>query len=403
MKSFDLFGTLIAGRDTRKRDGDQDGHFPIAETVARVERHDLVISDYYDAARAQRLLKEVAGLDNALLVSPDGKASGAVWDRLINSGQCPTLHLGDDMVTDIASAQSRKIRTQLVELGKMTAIEREMEEFGFPGLAHLMRETRLACWDDDTTMRCLQLFQAQANLPFLFLATLTVHRRMDKFRRLLMCARDCWLWSRLYNAMMHQPGFWQGVTPWYEAFYFPSSRLMRYFPSENYRAYIKEQYEHGPVLVVDTCGFGTSLHKLLGDQATALLLVGYGDCAVDFLLRGWMNETSNFARHPMIADLDKNWNEVYANPMGIDWTGIPELNVMHQTFLRGVGVLSEYDFGQDFSANNQQIRVALETAFGTFENPEYVEGLSALTPLRRDEAQATADLLAMRGVNEIVT
>src|SRR5208282_1213868 len=127
------------------------------------------------------------------------------------------------------------------------------------------------------------------------------------------------------------------------------------------------------------------------------LLVGYEPCKVPFLIPGWLNETTNFARHPMIADVDAEGNPIYANPLGVDWERIPELQVMHEAFLRGVAAVQFHDFTKDFERHDNEVRAALLSVFAHFEDPAYVQALSVLTPFRIAEAQATADLIAANG------
>ena len=389
MRSFDLFATLCAGRNPSIRDGDQDGHFPIRENIAKVTSQDLVISDYYDTDKADRILNDVCGLRNTLLVSPDGKATGETWKILVNAGQTPTLHLGDDAHTDYVVPRSHGINCELTTLAKLSPIENEMTGLGFPGLAALMREARLATWHEDKNLRELQLFQTQANLPFLFLASILVRRRA-KERMVMMSSRDCWLWMNIYDALFE---FGR---------YFYTSRLTRFFPSREYSLYLDRILEGHP-LIVDLCGFGTSLKKSIGDRAECILLVGYNPCEVDFLIPGWMNEVTNFARHPMIADVTAEnqgdlWQPVYANPLNIDWEAIPELRAMHEAFLYAVGVVKHHDFTHDFERNDDEVRAALLAAFGHFD--DYVDPLSVLTEFRRNEAQATCDLILSRGLVE---
>jgi hypothetical protein len=396
MKSFDLFGTLVVGRNPAIRDGDQDSHFPIAENVAKVRRGDLIISDFYHPEKAQRLLKEVAGLDNDLIVTEDGKATAKVWERLQACGQTPELHTGDDPITDYASPHNHGIRCELTALAKFSALEMQMAECGFPGLAQLMREARLSTWNADETLRSFQLFQAQVNLPFLFLASILVYRRILHLgcRRLLLSSRDCWLWFKLFSAFAehHLPGA-------YDVIYFHTSRLTRYFPSENYERYVARLLAE-PALVVDLCGFGTSLARLIGDRAETLLLVGYEGCPIPHLIHGWMNEVTNFARHPMIADVDESGNPIHTNPLGIDWTAIPELAVMHAAFLCGVSAVAQHDFSRDFACPDSQVDVGLRMIFSHFD--DFNVALGTLTRFRVEEAQATAELINARGGQGIV-
>jgi hypothetical protein len=403
VRSFDLFGTLCAGRNPAVRDGDQESHLPIAENVARVRRGDLVISDYYDAEKAQRILKEVCGLDNDLIVTHDGKAGGAVWQRLQACGQTPELHIGDDPLTDLASPLSHGVKAELAILATFTMLETEMQSRGFPGLARLMRESRLATWHEEKTFRDLQRFQSQVNLPFLFLASILVSRMAGNCKQILMSARDCYLWEYLFRTICHHCEIALDVK------YFYTSRLTRYFPSDTYLRYLNELLSV-PSLVVDLCGFGTSLKLAIRGRANILLLVGYENCVVPHLISGWMNEATNFAQHPMVADVEMGhpkigchtgealWQPVTVNPLGVDWEAIPELQVMHKAFFQGVRAVREYDFSKDMEQSTEDVQAALVSIFGHMD--DYVQALGTLTAFRVDEARATAALINARGCVE---
>jgi hypothetical protein len=219
---------------------------------------------------------------------------------------------------------------------------------------------------------------------------------MEKFERLLMSARDCWLWWRLYSQLLFCGNFPDSS---YHIKYFLTSRLTRYFPSDNYKRYLREQCSV-PTLIVDLCGFGRSLLRLCEDAPNSepLLLVGYDGYLVPCLFPGWLNETTNFARHPMVADVDGQGDAVYVNPLGVDLEKIPELAVMHETFLRGVSAVPDHDFAKDMQQSTKGVHVALESIFGHMD--DYVQALGTLTAFRVDEARATADLINSRGCVE---
>jgi hypothetical protein len=49
----------------------------LRKTSPRVERDDIVISDYYDPAKAERVMRQVCRLDNRLIVGNGIKATGS--------------------------------------------------------------------------------------------------------------------------------------------------------------------------------------------------------------------------------------------------------------------------------------------------------------------------------------
>jgi hypothetical protein len=350
----------------------------VVQNIARVRSSDVIVSDFYDAAKAERILHTVVGINNEIHVSQDGKHSGAAWALFQKQGRIPQLHIGDDPVTDWAAPMQRGIPCELTTVATPTEKERRVEDLGFRDLAHLMRETRLATWHEEPRLRALQLFQAQCNLPFLFLASIELVRRLGNRRRILMSSRDCWLWLQLFEKMV--PILHVDC----EVRYFYTSRMTRYWPSENYLVYLKDALSV-PAVVVDLCGFGYSLSLSLPDaENKALLLVGYDPCHVPHIIDGWLNEVTNFARHPMIADVDRE----------VDWA-IPELQAMHGTFLYGVSCLGNYDFSRDMSQSTVNVYAALLEIFSWMD--DWLDPLSVLTEFRVAEAKATAELINAKG------
>ena len=268
----------------------------------------------------------------------------------------------------------------------LTTREQQISDAGFPGLSKLMREARLATWHEDPAMRQLQLFQIQSNLPLLFFGSILLDRRLIGFDRVLMSSRDCWLWVQLLRAL--QPT----LKAKYDIVYFYTSRLTRYWPSKDYRKYVDDLLSVKS-LVVDLCGFGSSL-KALVPNAQILLLIGYENCVVESMIRGWIDEASNFARHPMVADIKNTGEPIYANPTGADWAAIPEIWVMHEAFLQAVKCVTNHDFSMDLSQDSDIIRTMLhDTLYKYYDCPE----LQRLSEFRIKEAIMTEGLVASRG------
>jgi hypothetical protein len=376
ISSFDLFGTLVAGMDVARRDGDQDEHLPIAENIAKVKPQDIVVSDYYDAAKAERILREVAKLPNRLYVTEDGKATGKIWAELARHGISVRSHLGDDPVTDEASARRADIPAELTAIARPNEWERRLAESGLAALASAVRAARLTTWSAE--LRGLQLFQIESNFPFLFAASLWFRQKMlsEGFECLLMSSRDCFLWQRLTEKIFG---------PELKAVYWLTSRLTRYRPSVTYLEYCERLF--GPrTLVTDACGFGNSLHAFAEKirlPMAACLLVGYPPCQLPSAITGWLDESANLARHPMVIDV-VGGEPVYHRD-GIDWERVPEINAMHDAFSVALGFLR----GELRPEGNAGDWLRM-----TFENLNaHLDELRPLTAFRRAEAEASAKLL----------
>lgn len=332
LRSWDLFRTLAQARNGRAGEDSVENHYSIAENVSRMAAEDIVVSEYeterYPKARA---ILDRIGVQNKLIVTPCGKSDRSVWHELKAQGYEISEHIGDHWACDVEGPQSCGIKATQVTQHLSTEWGKQIESLGFPALAATIKEARLSTWDD--SFRDLQLFQIGANFPFLFM----VARALAAYApigRLLLSSRDCFLLHKLVGRFY----------PERDCRYFLTSRLARYQASDGYRKYVKE-CAAAPSLVVDLCGTGNSLKQ----YSDALIVVGMPGCCVPHLIDGGIDESSNFAPHPMVADV-KDGLPVYANPLGIDWEGWPELKAMQQAFGAALDASRHYDWTADLSA-----------------------------------------------------
>jgi hypothetical protein len=378
VNSWDLFDTLVGARDITRRCGDQPegSHFPIAQNIRLVLADDIVISDYYDDAKARRILTHVAKLDNTLYVGDQIKATGRIW------ADVRIQHHTGDRLYEIQSAWRAGVKATLVNLARLTPFERTLYEAGFRGLALTIREARLVTYN--AKYRALELFQIQANFPFLFLASLLLHRRISSLHldRLLMCSRDACLWHSLQREVcnLHDD-------PNYEVLYFYSSRITRYLPSQSVLEYTRGMVNES-TMIVDLCGSGRSLRRFIGNlpiRPALRLVVGYvrSDrglfCRVPYEIE-WQGTTAvelaNLAKHPMVGDIERRsdgtFSPVFLNPTGIDWAGVPEICAMHSAFEIALSIMRNYDFTSDQEVDD---RTTVQILRGCFQRIEHGEQL----------------------------
>jgi hypothetical protein len=355
VKSFDLFDTLVAAPDPAIPAGDQERHFSIAENVAAVQPGDIIISDYYDAKKAAAVLA-LTGLTNQLHVSENDKRNGRAWQLFR-----PELHTGDNLITDRNMPQQVGIQTKLVLQGMQTGVEQHLHQAGFSGLANLIREARLKTWH--LTLRAFQDVQTQINFPLLFLLSLLLHREAQtrQTTSLLMSARDSCLWVKMQRKVSSL------LNGGYRTHYFYTSRLARTFPSESYLAYTEELLKGRP-LVVDLCGYGHTLPKLLEHTSgsSVILAVKYPhpvSSPASTLLTiktGSLIERANLARHPMVVDVKPDGSPVYSNPANIAWEDVPQIRVMHEAFDQALQLFEHYDLAKDVQQPTPQIQKTAE-------------------------------------------
>jgi|SRR5580692_598939 hypothetical protein len=369
MHSWDLFDTLVAGRDICTPCGDQPegSHFPILENVLKVMPGDVVASDYCDSAKANRILLKVARLNNRLYVGNGIKSTGEFWTQI------GVEHHTADRPYKISAALQAGIKATPVQLSLFTPAEQELYDVGLRGLASTLREARLISYDRE--YRPLQLLQNQANFPFLFLASILLHRKLtvQKLNRVLMCSRDAFLWHQLQEKVqnLHNEDS-------YEIRYFYTSRLTRYFPSLQVLEYTRRMLSDR-TLIVDVCGSGRSLERFsrhLTPKPSLWLLVGYGpSMSVPHAIQ-WLGSTTiemaNFARHPMVCDMahesDDTFVPVFVNPKSVAWANVPEINVMHEAFALAISVMPNYSFASDLRIDEGTLTKMVRKLFQRIED-----------------------------------
>jgi hypothetical protein len=374
VNSWDLFDTLVAAQDVTVPCGDQpeSKQFPILEHVLKVGQNDIIISDYYDSDKALRIVRNILRLNNRLYVGSHIKAQGTIWNFVTVD------HHTGDHYTEVLTAKRAGLAATLVHLSRFTPVEKELYDSGFRGLASSMREARLVSFHP--MLRDLQLLQNQANFPFLFLASILLHRKVtaEGFNRVLMSSRDAFLWKGLQDKIrfLHHSSS-------YDIYYFYTSRLTRYSPSVHILHYT-EQILTDKTLIVDLCGRGHSLSRFaarLSLVPSLWLLVGYADPKHKLFPKiphalDWVGTTvielANLATHPMISDVSQDTEGVhlpiYLNPTGVNWAQVPEINVMHEAYNLTLSVMSHYDFTTDLQVDDHTLMGALNRFYRRVEN-----------------------------------
>jgi hypothetical protein len=295
----DIYQRLIAGHgmtfDAAERlmelelATEEEQLFPIAETCSSFGADDVVVSDMYLPEEfLRRIINEKCNLSpRRLFLSSHGKRTGAVWSAIRNEMHL-TRHTGDNEVTDVASAVASGVSAHLSTIAKRTPVEIELSSAGYEWLANLVREARLSTWNSDTELREVQLCQIELNFPMILLATLHLLHlaRENGWRNILFSGRDCYLWDQLYQALW--PRFSGAPT----GSYFYTSRMARLRPSKSYLEYLAEMSDNRPTVIVDICGTGWSLDRLL-QHAPTLPIDGFLIHHID--TAEWREEYESFA------------------------------------------------------------------------------------------------------------
>ena len=234
--------------------------FPIAENCAAFRPGDIVISDMYLPDHFLReVVRDVCHIDAAqVYVSAEGKRNGQIWP-IVRRDFAPVQHIGDNEAADINSALAAGIPAKLTTVARRTQIESDLADGGYEPLSNLAREARLRSWSVGTSERQLQILQAQVNFPLLFVASLRlVDLAAEKgWRKILFSGRDCFLWSELYTILA------PFLVSAPDGVYFHTSRIARANPSVDYLDYFAGLRGKTRAAVVDLCGTGWSLNRLI--------------------------------------------------------------------------------------------------------------------------------------------
>ncbi len=376
--SFDLFDTLVASRSGRPAGDCLDELFPIVENIAKVKPEDLIVSDYYNPAGAEKVLRSVAGLQNELIVTAGGKYSGEVWPKLVERGV--SCHHGDNLTSDVLRPQQHGVRATLCTASQFTECENFVRQSGFGAIAGAMREARLT--SATKSLQELWRLQTQVNFPFLLIGAIGVLRkaRAHNCKTILMSSRDCVLWKDAVEFLARTTALDVRVE------YFLTSRITRVFPSASYLSYVN-QFLGDRALFVDLDGTGWSLRRLVAHtvrpQSPVLLLVRVKDsaqeaeqeqlaatveCPLEWLTTGYeiALEPANYAKHAMVKDVDANGQAVFTNPTGFDWAGSPEIQAQHRAFGLAQSKLSYYRVANDLDVPDTALSNTLGTILGWY-------------------------------------
>lgn len=236
--------------------------FPIVENVRQFEPDALIVTDTYFAEDQVRRLARRIGLpeDAAIVASWDGKWTGRHWKA---AGRGTTLHIGDNMRSDVASPQAAGVPARHYGGGAWTAVERGWNDLGQWEVAGAARAARLqnphapgtpeARWWDGA---------AAANVPFVLLAAALVRNYVEaaRSRRVAFVSRDAILLGRAYARLY-------GETP----VVFHASRATFRKPSPAFLTYVKRMA--ADTLFVDLHGTGRSMREFCDRRGIDLAYV----------------------------------------------------------------------------------------------------------------------------------
>jgi hypothetical protein len=235
---------------------------PIQVNLGKVNDGDLLITDMYLSSEDVAQLLQKAGLRKNVVIyqSTAGKGKGEVWRKLKDQG-VELTHLGDHPHSDGRMPVEQGFGAIVTQSALLTPVERNLAESNFPAVAMISRILRLAIEESDPISMGLARVQASYNIPLLMLLSIYLSRQAKAkgINSLLFSARDCKAWYHIFSAMISNE--WIDETE-LDCHYFYTSRISRTTASENYVQYV-QSIAKGKTLVLDICGTGSSLQKLV--------------------------------------------------------------------------------------------------------------------------------------------
>jgi len=79
-------------------------------------------------------------------------------------------------------------------------------------------------------------------------------------------------------------------------------------------------------------------------------------------------EVANYARHPMISDVDYEGKPVFINPTGFPWGTFPIIAAMHHAFEHCLNVSKNYDITPIFELPNTKLVQGAQRILNAYAN-----------------------------------
>jgi len=246
----------------------------IKNNCNRVKDGDILISDMYLGEENIMKILKYHGFDKQvkLFVSPNGKSSRTIWPKLQRDYNIK-LHLGDNEYSDVHSPRSFGICAELsldhaFNKTELFFINNNFRDFGL-----LIREFR---HQNPFNVSSLQykLFndQAKFNIPCLIMFSQSLYEIMvnEKRTKLLLLTRDGCLLIKIFKLLY----------PDIECMELESSRKIHDFPNEEYKNYLKNNYDPKTCLISDLYGnfvSGRKIYKSLFGCLPRVHLFGFNN------------------------------------------------------------------------------------------------------------------------------
>jgi len=246
----------------------------IKNNCNRVKDGDILVSDMYLGEENIMKILKYHGFDKQvkLFASSNGKSSRTIWPKLQKDYNI-NLHLGDNEYSDVHSARSFGINAELSLEHAFNKTEIFFLNNNFRDFGLLIREFRHQNPFSASSLQ-YKLFndQAKFNIPCLIMFSQSLYEIMmnEKRTKLLLLTRDGCLLIKIFKLLY----------PDIECLELESSRKIHDFPNEEYKTYLKNNYDPKTCLISDLYGnfiSGRKIYKSLFGCLPRVHLFGFNN------------------------------------------------------------------------------------------------------------------------------
>jgi len=234
---------------------EMENTIPIMTNISKIKDGDIFVSDMYlSHNEIIRLLNHHNINPNiTLYVSSGGKANGEMWKYLTTQYEIIT-HTGDNYHSDITMANKFNIKGIHTRAYEFSHLELYLLNFDY-NLCKLFRTLRLMNpYEENTLEYKLYSQQIQYNIPLLLHSCKQLNSILMNENRntVLFLSRDGCLAHKLFSYLY----------PQYNSIYFYSSRILNRNYTDDYKEYLKNNYNSETTILFDLHGSFKSGRKL---------------------------------------------------------------------------------------------------------------------------------------------
>jgi len=215
---------------------------------------------YLREPQIRALIHKHAQLENKLIVTSGGKASGALW---ANRDITCTIskHIGDNRISDYVNPRQRGIDAELITNVDFNKIETLLSEISYE-IACIMRAIRLTRQHDTSFFNKIAIYTM---MPICALLCLNIYLYIQKnsYQHIVFLSRDGYWFHKMFQILF----------PTIPCSYVYFSRLLMSNPEQRDKFISNMNKISGKKLFIDLHGTGTTFNRIIDRIDNAALLL----------------------------------------------------------------------------------------------------------------------------------